>query len=50
MTKKFITDEEMNELRAKGCIGLCQICGMPVHRDQEHEESKATRTIQEVVK
>ena len=38
MPKKPISDEEMDELLANGCIGLCPICGMPVYADQEHEE------------
>ncbi|MHB8173810.1 MAG: hypothetical protein ACYDFU_05060 [Nitrospirota bacterium] len=45
MAQRLITDEEMAELREKGCIGLCPMCGMPVYVGQEHDESEATYTI-----
>ena len=38
MTKKLITDEEMESLQAKGCIGLCPICGMPLYKGRKHED------------
>lgn len=31
---KAITDREMAGLRAKGCIGLCCVCGMPLYKGE----------------